>query len=233
MKRIGIIGAMEAEVADLKAGMKNVKITSRAAMNFYEGTLEGKEAVVVQSGIGKVNAGICAQILVDLFQVDAIINTGIAGGLYKDINIGDMVISTDLVQHDVDATGFAYPAGQIPGMDVFSFRADETLGEMAVKCCGEVNPDIRVFRGRIATGDQFISGAEAKNRIITLFDAFAAEMEGGAIAQAAYLNSIPFLVIRAISDKADGSAPEDYNAFEAKAIEHSVRLTRRMMKELA
>lgn len=232
MNCIGIIGAMEAEVAGLKENMTEMKISRKAAMEFCEGILNGKKVVVVKSGIGKVNAGICAQILVDLFQVDAIINTGIAGCLHPDVNIGDIVISTDLVHHDMDATGFGYPVGQIPQMDIFSFEADETLRETAVKCCQEVNPEIQVFRGRIASGDQFVSSREVKNRIVENFAAYATEMEGCAIAQTACLNQVPFLVVRAISDKADGSAPADYSAFEAKAIEHSVRLTSRMISEL-
>ncbi|MBP9999935.1 MAG: 5'-methylthioadenosine/adenosylhomocysteine nucleosidase [Clostridiales bacterium] len=232
MNHIGIIGAMEAEVAGLKEKMTDMQVTSRAGMEFCIGVLEGKNVVVVKSGIGKVNAAMCAQILADLFNVDAIINTGIAGCLHPDVNIGDIVISTDLVHHDMDATGFGYPVGQIPQMSQFSFEADETLREAAVKCCQEVNPEIQVFRGRIASGDQFVSSRSVKDRIVENFSAYATEMEGCAIAQAACLNNIPFLVIRAISDKADGSAPADYNAFEAKAIEHSVRLTSSMMKAL-
>lgn len=232
MNCIGIIGAMEEEVAGLKENMQDIQVTERAAMEFYKGTLEGKTVVVVKSGIGKVNAGMCAQILVDLFQVDAIINTGIAGCLHPDVNIGDIVVSTDLVQHDMDATGFGYPMGQIPRMDTLAFTASEELQKIALTSCKEVNPEIQVFAGRIASGDQFVSSQEVKNRIVENFSAYATEMEGGAIAQAAYLNHVPFLVIRAISDKADGSAPADYSAFEAKAIEHSVRLTSRMLKDL-
>lgn len=121
MRCIGIIGAMEEEVAGLKEMMENVTITRKASMEFYEGTLEGKKVVVVRSGIGKVNAGICAQILADVFQAEVILNTGIAGSLNKEINIGDIVISTDVLQHDVDAVAFGYEKGQIPQMDVMSF----------------------------------------------------------------------------------------------------------------
>ena len=125
-------------------------------MDFYEGILAGKKVVVVRSGIGKVNAGICAQILADVFSVDAIINTGIAGSLNKNINIGDIVLSTDVVQHDMDATGFGYRKGQIPQMPVFFFNADDNLRRLAAEVCKEVNPDIQVFEGRIASGDQFV-----------------------------------------------------------------------------
>ena len=232
MKTIGIIGAMEVEVAILKEKMEDVRIIKKASMDFYEGLLAGKKAVGVRSGIGKVNAGICAQILADVFSVDAIINTGIAGSLNKNINIGDIVLSTDVVQHDMDATGFGYRKGQIPQMPVFFFNADENLRRLAAEVCREVNPDIQVFEGRIASGDQFVCNQDVKNRIVSEFSAYATEMEGAAIGQAAYLNEIPFLVVRAISDKADGSAQMDYSEFEKAAVDHSVRLTLNMLARI-
>lgn len=232
MKTIGIIGAMEVEVAILKEKMEDVRIIKKASMDFYEGILAGKKVVVVRSGIGKVNAGICAQILADLFSVDAIINTGIAGSLNKNINIGDIVLSTDVVQHDMDATGFGYRKGQIPQMPVFFFNADDNLRRLAAEVCKEVNPDIQVFEGRIASGDQFVCDQDVKNRIVSEFSAYATEMEGAAIGQAAYLNEIPFLVVRAISDKADGSAQMDYSEFEKAAVDHSVRLTLNMLARI-
>ena len=232
MKTIGIIGAMEVEVAILKEKMEDVRIIKKASMDFYEGILAGKKAVVVRSGIGKVNAGICAQILADVFSVDAIINTGIAGSLNKNINIGDIVLSTDVVQHDMDATGFGYRKGQIPQMPVFFFNADDNLRRLAAEECKEVNPDIQVFEGRIASGDQFVCDQDVKNRIVSEFSAYATEMEGAAIGQAAYLNEIPFLVVRAISDKADGSAQMDYSEFEKAAVDHSVRLTLNMLARI-
>lgn len=233
MKCVGIIGAMEQEVARLKEVMEDVSITTRANMDFYEGVLEGKKVVVVQSGIGKVNAGMCTQILADLFQVEAVINTGIAGSLNNDINIGDIVLSTDVLHHDMDATGFGYPKGQIPQMKEFSFQADEGLRKIARDVCEEVNPEIQVFEGRIASGDQFVCDQGVKDNIVKEFSAYAVEMEGAAIGQAAALNGIPFLIIRAISDKADNSANMDYPAFEKLAIEHSVRLTQGMLKRMA
>lgn len=232
MKTIGIIGAMEVEVAILKEKMEDVRIIKKAFMDFYEGILAGKKVVVVRSGIGKVNAGICAQILADVFSVDAIINTGIAGSLNKNINIGDIVLSTDVVQHDMDATGFGYRKGQIPQMPVFFFNADDNLRRLAAEVCKEVNPDIQVFEGRIASGDQFVCDQDVKNRIVSEFSAYATEMEGAAIGQAAYLNEIPFLVVRAISDKADGSAQMDYSEFEKAAVDHSVRLTLNMLARI-
>ena len=232
MKCIGIIGAMEQEVAKIKEKMQDVTITSKACMDFYEGALEGKKVVVVRSGIGKVNAGMCTQILADVFGVEAVINTGIAGSLNNDVNIGDIVLSTDVLHHDMAATGLGYKKGQIPQMDEFSFPADENLRKLAAKVCQEVNPEISVFEGRICSGDQFISDKGVKDAIISEFGGFAVEMEGAAIGQAAYLNHIPFLVVRAISDKADGSANMDYAEFEMAAIEHSVKLTVRMIQEL-
>ena len=232
MKTIGIIGAMEVEVAILKEKMEDVRIIKKASMDFYEGILAGKKVVVVRSGIGKVNAGICAQILADVFSVDAIINTGIAGSLNKNINIGDIVLSTDVVQHDMDATGFGYRKGQIPQMPVFFFNADDNLRRLAAEVCKEVNPDIQVFEGRIASGDQFVCDQDVKNRIVSEFSAYATEMEGAAIGQAAYLNEIPFLVVRAISVKADGSAQMDYSEFEKAAVDHSVRLTLNMLARI-
>lgn len=232
MSRIGIIGAMEEEVACLKEKMNHLKVTKKASMDFFEGTLKGKEVVVVRSGVGKVNAAVCVQILADVFGVDMVINTGIAGGLDKEVSIGDIVLSTDVVHHDMDAVGFGYPKGQIPQMEAFSFQADGRLASLAEEVCREVNPNIQVYRGRIASGDQFVCGKEAKDRIIEDFGAYAVEMEGAAVGQAAYLNGIPFLILRAISDKADGSAQMDYAAFEKAAISHSVRLTEKMLERL-
>ena len=221
---LGIIGAMDEEVAKLKETMQDVTVETKASMEFYKGTMNGKEVVVVRSGIGKVNAGICTQILCDLYHVDAVINTGIAGSLNAKIDIGDIVLSTDALQHDMDASGFGYRIGQIPRVDTFAFEADEKLRELAIECNQKVNPEIQAFPGRVVSGDQFISDKAKKEWLIEQLSASCSEMEGAAIAQAAYLNQIPFLIIRAISDKADDSATEDYPTFEAKAIAHSVKL---------
>ena len=229
---VGIIGAMDEEVAKLKEIMTNVEVTSRASMQFYKGMMNGHEVVVVRSGIGKVNAAICTQILCDRFKVRAVINTGIAGSLNAKINIGDIVLSVDALQHDVDATGFGYDLGVIPRMETSTFVADEELRKLAKECCERVNPDIQVIEGRVVSGDQFISDKMVKTRLIGQFHGDCTEMEGAAIAQAAYLNKIPFLIIRAISDKADDSASEDYPTFEKKAIAHSVALVSEMVKNL-
>ena len=232
MNTIGIIGAMEEEVAILKEKMSEVTVLKKAGMEFLKGILGGQQVVVVRSGIGKVNAGICTQILADVFQVNAVINTGIAGSLKAEINIGDIVLSTDTMQHDVDAREFGYEIGQVPRMDTRTFPADNRLRETALQVCRKVNPEIQVFEGRVASGDQFVADKETKEKIIANTQAYCTEMEGAAIGQAAYLNGIPYLVIRAISDKADDSAHMDYPAFEKEAIRHTVNLVENMMNAL-
>lgn len=229
---IGIIGAMEEEVAVLKQEMNIEETVDYASMQFCKGTLCGKNVVIVRSGIGKVNAAICAQVLADRFEVDILINTGIAGSLDAAIDIGDTVISTDLVEHDMDATIFGDPLGQVPRMDTFSFPAEASLIEKAVAANEEANPDIKTFTGRIVSGDQFVSSAEVKEKLVKNFQAKCTEMEGAAIAHAAYLNKISCVIIRAISDKADNSATMDYPTFEKKAIEHSVRLVRNLLPRI-
>ena len=229
---VGIIGAMEEEVRELIEDMTECEMQEKASMKFYKGQLYGKEAVVVQSGIGKVNAGICTQILIDFYQVDQLINTGVAGSLDAEINIGDIVVSSDALQHDMDAREFGYPKGQIPQMNVFSFKADETLRKVAAECCKKANPDIQVFEGRVVSGDQFVASSEVKDELIREFAGSCTEMEGAAIAQAAYLNHVPFVVLRAISDKADNSATMDYPTFEKAAARHCANLVKEMVKAL-
>ena len=161
-----------------------------------------------------------------------IINTGVAGSLKNEINIGDIVLSTDALQHDMDATGFGYAPGIIPRMETSVFEADQTLVDLAEKVCKEVNPEIQVHKGRVISGDQFISDRSVKDRLIELFQGYCTEMEGASIAQTAWLNKVPYLVVRAISDKADGSAEMDYAEFEMKAIEHTVRLMTGMLQNM-
>ena len=200
---LGIIGAMDTEVAKLKEVMEDVSITKAASMEFYEGRLNGARAVVVKAGVGKVNAACCTQALIDHFPVSCVINTGIAGSLKAEIDIGDVVLATDAVEHDMDVAALGYAPGKIPDMDVESFEADEKLRKIAKESCEKVNPDISVYEGRVVTGDQFISSKEKKAWLTETFGGCCAEMEGAAIAHAAYLNQVPFLIVRAISDKAD------------------------------
>lgn len=233
MKKIGIIGAMDEEVEILKQKMILTTLSKKASMEFMEGSLSDCQVVIVRSGIGKVNAAVCTQILIDDFGIDGIINTGVAGSLKNEIDIGDIVLSSDTLQHDMDARGFGYDAGIIPRMDRSVFEADPEMVRLAKAVNESVNPDIHTFVGRIVSGDQFISAADKKNFIRNTFHGYCTEMEGAAIAQAAWLNGIPFLIIRAISDKADHSAEMDYSEFEAKAIEHTVRLVTGLVLKLS
>lgn len=232
MNKTGIIGAMELEVETLKAKLKDSRITEKAGMAFYEGTLNGASVVIVRCGVGKVNAALCVQLLVDLFQINAIINTGVAGSLNSQLDIGDILISKDALYHDVDATIFGYAPGEVPQLGVREFPADEHLASLAKSACEAVNPDIHAIIGRVVSGDQFISCRDIKAKLITQFQGDCAEMEGAAIAHGAYLNQVPFVIIRAISDKADDSAEVDYPVFEHAAAIHSARLVEEMVQHI-
>ncbi len=215
---LGIIGAMEEEIANIKEKMTEESILSKAGMMFHKGKIRGKDLVLVRSGIGKVNAALCAQILIDTFNVKIIINTGIAGALHPDLNIGDIVLSVDAVETDVDASAFGYAPGQIPRMDCLAFPADADLRSLAQSLVKDLDKNIRVYEGRISTADRFIAAEEQKGFLFRQFGAYCTEMEGAAIAHTAYVNQVRCLIIRAISDKADGSANLDYKSFEAAAI---------------
>lgn len=232
MSKIGIIGAMELEVEELKSKMNVERIVEKASMNFFEGTLNDANVVVVQCGIGKVNAGMCVQILADCFDVTHIINTGVAGSLNADLDIGDILISTEAVYHDMDVTPLGYEVGQVPGIDVKCFPADKAMIDAAKESCEKVNTDINVMTGRVASGDQFIASKDVKDKIIADVAGYCAEMEGAAIAHAAYLNKIPFVVVRAISDKADNSAEMDYPTFEKAAAGHCAALVMDFIQKL-
>lgn len=230
MIKIGIIGAMELEVEQLKAEMTQSRIITKAGMDFYEGLLNGASVVIVRCGIGKVNAALCVQILADLFHVTHVINTGVAGSLNAALDIGDILISKDALHHDMDVTIFGYQLGEVPQMGFREFQADKHLIELAEEACRKANPDVHVVLGRVVSGDQFISSKEVKDHLISDFQGDCAEMEGASIAHGAYLNGLPFVIIRAISDKADDSAEMDYPTFEAAAARHSAALVREMVK---
>lgn len=232
MSKIGIIGAMELEVDTLKAHMAVTGQTTRAGMIFFEGTLGQTQVVVVRCGIGKVNAAICVQILADLYGVTHVINTGVAGSLNAALDIGDIVISRDVIHHDMDVRVFGYALGQVPQLDTLAFPGDETLIRLALNSCEEANPGLHTAVGRVISGDQFISGKAVKEKLIAEFQADCTEMEGAAIAHTAYLNGLPFVVIRAISDKADDSAEMDYPTFEREAAGHCARLVEVLVKKL-
>ena len=230
--KLGIIGAMDVEVAVLKEKMEGAAVSVKAGMEFCEGTLEGLPAVVVQCGVGKVNAALCAQILCDCYGVTAIVNTGIAGSLCNELDIADLVISRDAIHHDFDLRFWGRPVGQVPGFDVTAFPADEKLMELAFRAAEAVNPGHNKV-GRVASGDQFICSREQKETIIANTQAICAEMEGASIAHAAYRNGVPFVILRAISDKADDSAEMDYPTFEALAAKRCAQVTMLLAKNLA
>lgn len=230
---IGIIGAMNDEVQGLKDLMKKTTVVEKAGMDFCSGDLCGKDVVVVKCGIGKVNAGICAQILVDDYNIDYLINVGVAGSLNRDIDVCDIVVSRKAIQHDFTTGDIDnYEVGEIPEMGTKYFDADDLLVEKATRCAQRLNLGVKVYEGIIATGDQFINDEEKKGYLVEEFGADCCEMEGGSIAQVAYLNDVPFVILRAISDKADGDANMTFNDFVEKAAEHSMQLVKEMVAAL-
>ena len=231
MTKLGIIGAMQEEVETLLALMENKKELRKAGSVFYEGVLEGLDVVIVQCGVGKVNAAMCTQVLCDLFDVTHLVNTGIAGSLCADLDIGDLVVSQDAMYHDVDAVHFGYPYGKVPGMDTTEFPADKTMVSYAFAAAESVNPGHTKI-GRVASGDQFVAVKELKEKIIANTQGLCTEMEGAAIAQTAYRNGIPFVILRAISDKADDSAQMDYPTFERIAAHRCAEVTKSLAKQL-
>ena len=225
----GVIGAMNEEVETLIGDLSHDKVKTIAGMEFHQGKFDGKETVVVKSGVGKVNAAACAQILIDVFHVDQIINTGVAGSVDPSLSIGDIVISTEAVQHDVDVTPFGYEPGVIPDLSDSVFHASTDLVKSATAAVSAVAPEVKFLEGRVVSGDQFISADADKKRLAETFGGLCAEMEGAAVAHTAWLNQVPFVIIRAISDKADHSASMEFAEFEQLAIRRLVRLIREML----
>lgn len=229
---IGIIGAMEEEVISLKRRMQVREKQEIAGMQFWIGTIQEKSIVVVQCGIGKVNAAICTQILVDKFSVSYVINTGVAGGLYPELNIGDIVISSDTVEHDMDASAVGNPRGEIPRLKKTFFEADKQLVNIATKAAEDLKGTQKVYVGRVASGDQFICSMKVKEDIYTTFTAYCAEMEGAAVAHTCYLNQVPFVIIRAISDKADQSADVNFEEFVDMAAKNAGQIISQIISYL-
>lgn len=225
----GIIGAMDNEIALFRETMTVERTERCAAMDFYIGTLENTPAVLVKSGVGKVNAGICAQILISRFNVTKIINTGVAGALSEDLDIGDLVISTEAIQHDFDASVLGFAKGEILYTGMVAFPADEDLREKAVEAISVLYPDFSVNQGRICSGDQFISSLDQKQKIISEFGGLCCDMEGAAIAQACWLNSVPWVVLRAISDKVDGTGDVQFESFADLAAHCSASVVLHML----
>ena len=237
IKRIGILGAMDSEVETLKNTLQDRKELQAAGMTFYYGTLAGFPAVVAQCGIGKVCAAMGAQAMIDHFTLIGLINTGVAGGLHRDLEVGDIVLSVDAIQHDFDVTAFGYPKGYISGMGPSDrpsrFVADEGLKEIFRAVASSILVGQKFIEGTIVSGDVFVDNTELKRELIAQFDASAAELEGAAIAQVAHLNHLPFLVIRAISDLAEKKANVSFDTFVVQAAETSARLVLAMCERFA
>lgn len=229
---IGIIGAMDKEVEGLKNEMKVREITRIAGIDFYEGTLQGKEIVLLKSGVGKVNSAMATDILIREFGAIQIIFTGVAGAVNDKLNVGDVVISTELVEHDFDTTAFGEKLGNVPGSDNGKFYADKKLIDLAEVSAQKVLGKNHVFKGVIATGDQFIADKGKVKFLEKEFGAWAVEMEGASVAHVATLHASEFVVIRAISDKADGSAHVTYDEFSTKAAENSIKIVNEMLKKM-
>ncbi len=218
----GIIGAMESEVTAIKDAMADVRVTRVSGMEFARGSIAGSEVVVVQCGIGKVNAAICAQTLINGFGVDRVVNTGVAGSLTDELTINDFVVSVDAVQHDYDVTAIGFAPGEIPYTGMVAFPADEDMRERAVEAVRRAAPTSRVLEGRVCSGDQFIATTEQRERIVSTFGGLCAEMEGAAIAQVCHLNGTPYVIIRAISDDSDGMTYEEFQAEAARECANAV-----------
>ena len=232
----GIIGAMDTEIRMIREKMDRCRTNSLYGLTFYQGKIGNYDVVLAKCGIGKVNAARCAQILIDRSNPDYLINTGVAGGVGPDLKVGDIVLSTNLVQHDVrmDALGCVDGCLSLDGPKdkPTLFHADETLLARFEKVAKETAGEAAIHRGPIATGDTFIADRESKKKLHDTFGALACEMEGGAIAQVAQAAGVPFLVIRAISDLADGSASESYAAFERHAAQLSAQMLLKFMENV-
>ena len=228
---LGIIGAMSEELEILLKDMDIQDTQVKARMTFHKGTLLGKEIVAVVCGIGKVNSAVCAQILASEYNVTSIINVGVAGGISKDIYPGDVVVASNLVQYDMDTTAFGDPMGQIPRLDTFDFKCNDTLVEIAEKACSEAS-DFKTFTGRIVSGDTFVASVDKIQWLEKEFSAIACEMEGASIAQVCYLNSIPFVVVRSISDNANNGAHMDFEKFTPIGVKNSTFILKSMIEKL-
>ncbi|MFV9510265.1 5'-methylthioadenosine/adenosylhomocysteine nucleosidase [Tepidibacillus sp. LV47] len=227
--KIGIIGAMDEEIELFKEGMSHLQQKEKATIRFYEGELNGKPVILCKSGIGKVNAAVTTQILIDEFKVDRIIFTGVAGALHPELEIGDIVISTKAQQHDVDVTALGYEKAIIPDQEKSVFEADEILIELAKKASEKIGEG-KVVTGLVLSGDQFIANHEQVRELYEQFGGLCTEMEGAAVAQVCYMNQIPFVIIRSMSDKADGSAHVNFVQFTKLASKQSFKIVEQMLK---
>ena len=219
---IGIIAAMNVEMESLRSHIENPVTETVGGVTYVSGRLEGQEVVTAVCGVGKVFAALCAQAMILRYRPECIINTGVAGTLTDRLSVGDIAVSTGVVQHDMDTSPIGDPLGLISGISKVVLPADEALAKKLTACASALG--IKTLPGIIASGDQFVASAERKAFIVDHFDAIACEMEGAAVGQACYVNGVPFCVLRAISDSADGSSHMDYPAFARLAAEQSVKL---------
>ena len=227
---LGIIGAMEEEVEILKEKMEIEETVEIAGMTFYRGVLHNQDVILVRSGVGKVNMAACTQILIDHFNVEALVNSGVSGTLDPGLNQGDIVISVEAVQHDFDTTPVGGKPGEISRLGITYFEADKGLVDVAKEAAYNVE-NLHIKEGTVASGDQFVAGGEIAARIKDNFgEVSAVEMEGASMAQVAYLNNIPFVIIRSISDKADGGADLSYEEFLPLAAQNSSALVEEFLK---
>lgn len=220
---IGIIGAMEVEVCNLKNAVENPVTKTVSGIDFVSGKIKGKDVVIAKAGVGKVNAAVCAQTMILLYSPDVVINTGVAGSLSSAAGVGDIVIATATVQHDMDTSPLGDPVGFISGINMVQLPCDNETVNKLFTAAGNVG-GFKAVGGIIATGDVFLNSNEIKNRIVKTFGASAGEMEGGSIGQVCVINKVPYAVVRAISDNADGSSHVDYPTFVKTAAENSTRL---------
>ena len=225
---IGIIAAMDVEMKSLRSYMENTETEVISGIRFVRGTLEGKDVVTAVCGIGKVFAALCAQTMILHYQPRCIINTGVAGTLTDALTIGSIAVSSAVVQHDMDTSPLGDPVGLISGINKVELPADRLLTGQLSACAKVMG--IKTATGVIASGDQFVASAERKAFIVEHFKAIACEMEGAAVGQVCYVNKVPFCVLRAISDSADGSSHMDYPTFVQMAAEQSVALLCRFMR---
>ncbi len=231
--RIGIIGAMEVEVKDLQAKMSNTEVAKHGATTFVAGELEGVPVVVLQCGIGKVNAAMGAQALFDFYDVSAVINTGIAGAIGEGLKVLDVVVSKDAMWYDFDLRPLGYELGQVPNIATRTFLADAHLRDVAAAAARKAMPESNVVAGRIVSGDRFVNDAKTKTFLADELDGACCEMEGAAIAQVAVLNEVPYVIMRVISDNADGSPAMDYEKMEPIAAAKSTEVICHMLASLA
>lgn len=229
-KRIGIIGAMIEEIELLNQNVKLTKKSELAGITYYEGTLHNVEVVYCKSGVGKVNAAVTTQLLFT-FNVDSVWFTGVAGALDPRLNVGDIVVSKTAVQHDMDVTPLGFAKGEIPFSPISEFVADEQLVQLATEAAHSLFPG-RVVVGKILSGDQFIASVDKVKELYETFSGACAEMEGASVAQVCQMNNKPFVVIRSMSDKADGSAEVTYNEFVVEAANNSYAIIEYMIKQL-